>query len=67
MKKHDLISEETHQQLIVKNDEYKEQLYIINDALETEKLQKMEEDVESIDQKINDWSTRMAKLLEEQQ
>jgi len=67
MKKHDMISEEVHQQLLEKNEAYEEKLKAINGALQTEKLQKIEEDVERIDQKINDWSTRMTILQEAQE
>ena len=67
MKNHEMISEELHQQLLEKNEAYAEKLKAINATLETEKLQKIEEDVERIDQSINDWAARMNKLQEEQE
>jgi len=67
MKTNRMISEETYQQLIEKNEAYKKQLNAINDELEDKKLQEVDDEVERIDQKINDWTTRMEALYESQQ
>lgn len=64
MKSNKMISEEVHQQLIEKNEAYKEKLHTINDELEARKLQEIEDEVERIDQKINDWAARMEALYE---
>ncbi|MGM9945553.1 MAG: VWA domain-containing protein [Lysinibacillus sp.] len=64
MKSNKMISEEVHQQLIEKNEAYKEKLHTINDELEVRKLQEVDDEVERIDQKINDWAARMEALYE---
>ena len=66
MKSNKMISEEVHQQLIEKNEAYKENLHTINDELEARKLQEVDDEVERMDQKINDWAARMEALYESQ-
>lgn len=65
MESEDMITDKQKELLLTRAEEHQEKLERINDELEQRKLTEIDDEVNRIDKKINDWAERMEQLRKE--